>query len=146
MGLDMYLTGRKHIPQWGNHSERNRHEDGLPIEQIEVAIGYWRKHPNLHGYIVENFGPKDENDIAKDDCNEIDLDLDQLEQLRQAIVNDELPMTEGFFFGESPIPDEEGYAEQKEEDLEIIARAMGWLVNFVRQDGVWRRVYYRASW
>lgn len=50
MGLDMYLSGRKYL-RYGN----DQIEDGFRVEEKIVRLGYWRKHPNLHGYIVKTF-------------------------------------------------------------------------------------------
>ena len=75
MGLDMYLYGE---------------ENG---EQIE--LGYWRKHPNLHGFIVQTFAN------ALDDCQKIELSVKDLQTVYEAVNVEALPETEGFFFGKS---------------------------------------------
>src|SRR5882672_1922122 len=101
MGLDMYLKGEKFFwPDWKN-PENNRVEDGLKVSKLEVELGYWRKHPNLHGYIVKTFAD------GKDECQVIDLSIDNLEQIIKTVQNKELPHTTGFFFGASLGSDEE---------------------------------------
>ena len=134
----MYLTGKKFF----TFDSEKREEDGYEVEQIEVKIGYWRKHPNLHGYIVETFAE------GKDECQEIRLDLEEIEKIVAAIKAGELPVTEGFFFGESPSPEKEkeAYEEQLKEDLEIFASAVAWLAKISTGDKTWRSVSYRASW
>ena len=47
MGLDMYLTGEKFLTRQGTTTE-----DGYPVKERHLALGYWRKHPDLHGFIV----------------------------------------------------------------------------------------------
>ncbi len=49
MGLDMYLKGHKYL--WGFDNKRPQ-EDGFEVEAKTLMLGYWRKHPDLHGYIV----------------------------------------------------------------------------------------------
>lgn len=56
MGLDMYLEGKEHI---GGET---------------VELGYWRKHPDLHGYIVGTFAD------GKDICQEIPLAVQDMER------------------------------------------------------------------
>lgn len=158
MGLDQYLTGRKYLG--GRYAARPREEDGFPVEQVELAIGYWRKHPNLHGYIVNEFGPKDEaTGEPIDNCQDIDLDANAIHKIIEAIQQDTLPQTEGFFFGtsysksEASPEDQQNYLEQKAEDLEIFGKSLGWLTFTDPKDnahagafGVAKYVIYRASW
>lgn len=131
MGLDMYLEGRKYI--WTNweHPEKNIKEDGFKLKGTILELGYWRKHPNLHGYIVKVFAD------GKDECQEIELDTIALANILDAVKNDELPETSGFFFGES-------MPEDKKPTITIIKNALKWLET--KEEGVSRSVFYRASW
>ena len=131
MGLDMHLDGEKYL--WTNWEkpEQNQTEDGFKLKTKTIELGYWRKHPNLHGYIVNTFAE------GKDECQEISLDVDNLKQLLKAVKADNLPHTEGFFFGQS-LP------EDKEPTIKIIEGAIKWLG--VEEKGVARSVTYRASW
>lgn len=159
MGLDMYLTGRKSFWPSRNTAE-DRQEDGFKVERLELELGYWRKHPNLHGYIVREFAG------GVDECQEIALDAAQLTQLLAAVKEDKLPFTQGFFFGKSQ-------PEDKPETIAILEKAIAWLevsdsdpvtlaepvsfpggaiaaVSIDPRDRdsqiVVRRVVYRASW
>jgi hypothetical protein len=116
MGLDMYLTGRKFF--WQNYDERDteRKEDGYHVESLDIRLGYWRKHPNLHGYMVKTFGH------GEDDQKEIELTADDLRTIILAVKAKALPKTEGFFFGSSSGSDEE-----RDEDLKILNEALTWL-------------------
>ena len=129
MGLDMHLTGEKYIP----NEYPNVLEDGFRVSQRNLELGYWRKHPNLHGYIVNEFAD------GVDDCRDIDLSAERLKQLIHAVKDHELPHTEGFFFGKS-----EGSNTETSEDLRILEGALAWLEN--ESFGGWRSVTYRASW
>ena len=133
MGLDMYLTGRKFLRSDWETPANNRTEDGFEIETINLRLGYWRKHPDLHGYIVQTFA----NGV--DECQEIDLTADHLQLVIDAIKADGLPHTEGFFFGRS-----ENDEDEKKEAIAIFEAAIAWLK--VDDGEAWRDVFYRASW
>ena len=108
MGLDMYLRGKT-----GDMNEE---------------LGYWRKHPNLHGFIVEQFA----NGI--DECQSIPLTVDNMEDIIAAAKDDKLPHTTGFFFGQS-------YGDEGPEDVRIFESAIAWL-----EQNPTGEVFYRASW
>lgn len=124
MGLDMYLTGEKYF--------QNHPFDERGAKKTEgYNLGYWRKHPNLHGFIVEEFAN------GEDNCQRIDLGIDDLRRIYAAVDADDLPHTVGFFFGESD-------GSEREETLQIIREAILWAET--EEEGVWRSVYYQASW
>jgi hypothetical protein len=129
MGLDMYLTGEKFVMS----SSLILQEDGFRIRSKTVELGYWRKHPNLHGYIVQTFAD------GKDECQEIDLGPDHIRTIIAAVKARELPHTTGFFFGVSD-PSQERMAE----DSAIFERALAWCE--ADEPGMLRSVTYRASW
>ena len=127
MGLDMYLTGDKYF-----------HGDGRPRERGErkgeqYDLGYWRKHPNLHGFIVETFAD------GRDECQEIGLSAADIKTIIRAIEARQLPETTGFFFGKS-----DGDPERIAEDIRLFEAALNWLET--NENGVWRSVTYQASW
>ena len=131
MGLDMYLMGEKFY--WTNWKEpdKNLSEDGFKVSTKTLEIGYWRKHPNLHGFIVNGFA------AGVDECQRIDLSKEDLVVILEAVKKDNLPYTEGFFFGTSQ-------PEDRDLSIEIIEKAMKWVET--EEVGVSRSVYYRASW
>lgn len=162
MGLDMYLTGRKFF--WYAHpKETERREDGKRVSSMDVELGYWRKHPNLHGYFVNEFAKGDDN------CQEIDLTANDLRKVIAAVERGALPHTTGFFFGAS-----DGSPEEVQHDLDVLKGALAWLeesdespvtppevsgvvggvtaITFKPRDDrkagqqVTRTVHYRASW
>jgi|SRR5215831_3485062 len=116
MGLDMYLRGQKYLWHDWEHPENDRKEDGLRISQVEIDLGYWRKHPNLHGFIVQAFAG------GKDECQDIELSDVDMRNIISAIQGERLPHTEGFFFGASELT-----PEQRASDLLIFERALAWL-------------------
>ena len=136
MGLDMYLVGRKYVG--GSFNQDIDKEDGFPVDSVKLELGYWRKHRKLHGYIVNTFAE------GKDECQKIDLGVDELRKIATALRTNDLPNTEGFFFGNEEIDDEE--KERSEEYAKQIEEAIKWL-DKGESPYFWKRsVYYRASW
>lgn len=123
MGLDMYLTGERYF------SQDKYREPGLIGERYQ--LGYWRKHPNLHGHIVQEFAD------GEDDCHEISLTQEDLLAIIEAIENNRLPITTGFFFGASD-------GTEKERDLQIFRDAIIWLE--APDESASRFITYQASW
>ena len=121
MGLDMYI--RIDDPTYD--------EDAVPFDYAKYKsyeLAYWRKHPNLHGFIVQTFAD------GADECQNIPLDAVKVETILAASEADDLPETEGFFFGSSQ---PEHKADTKEQLLKVLA----WL-----KANPGKAIYYRASW
>lgn len=138
MGLDMYLTGNKYYSRYDNPP---KDEEGYDITDINVHLGYWRKHANLHGYIVNTFAE------GNDECQGIELSLEDLGKILEAVKDpvNSMEKTEGFFFGESA-----NDQAQIDEDVGIITKAIGFLssngVTGQKKKEMFRSVIYRASW
>jgi hypothetical protein len=126
MGLDMYLNGEKYF--YGRREEGKHPKTG---EIYELA--YWRKHPDLHGFIVETFAE------SVDNCQRIWLSDENIETIIKAVKDGSLPKTEGFFFGTS-----ENDEAQRNEDVQLLEDALAW--TRTKEDGVWRSITYQASW
>src|SRR6266566_4485191 len=111
MGLDMYLQGEKFFFQ------SRLVEDGFKVSKHTLELGYWRKHPNLHGFIVETFAK------GMDDCQDIELSKESIVDIINAVVTNKLPHTEGFFFGQS------GWSEDHTSDkvVKVFQNALDWL-------------------
>jgi hypothetical protein len=119
MGLDMYLEGRVFFWTDWNNPENNPTRDGYKISNMTLDLGYWRKHPDLHGFITREFAG------GQDECQDIELSVENMERIIEAIKNKELPHTEGFFFGQST-------GDEDETSIDIFKRAIGW-VNEVKK-------------
>jgi len=106
MGLDMYAY---------------RVKRGMITEQVDFEIPdgdelhYWRKHPDLHGWMENLYHEKGGKEHIFN-CVNVQLTEDDLDRLEVDIKNDALPFTEGFFFGKSE-------SEGREDDLEFIRKA-----------------------
>ena len=107
MGLDQYANARK--------GEPTLDEDGYKQWKDSKELAYWRKHPNLQGFMeriyIAKGGTKEFN------CVDVELDLSDIQTLEVCVKGEELPETGGFFFGEDS---DEWY---KESDLEFVEQA-----------------------
>ena len=131
MGLDMYLEGEKYLFNDRENPQNDLREDGYEVRSKILRLGYWRKHPNLHGFIVKTFAD------GIDNCEPIALEDTDIERIIEAVARDDLPHTEGFFFGVTD-------GTEKDETIRIFTAALAWLR--IKQDTGFRTVYYRASW
>lgn len=100
--------------------------------QIGIELCYWRKHPDLHGWMRDLFHDKGGKSETSFNGDVVFLTADDVENLRTAIIDEKLPYTSGFFFGES-----EGRA--KERDLEEVDKMFKALENG-------SSIYYTSSW
>jgi hypothetical protein len=99
--------------------------------EVTTEIKYWRKHPNLHGWMEKLYyakGGKRDNF----NCAPVELIREDLDELARAIIDGELPETRGFFFGESD-------GSEYNEDLEFVKEAIQAI-----EDG--DKVYYDSWW
>lgn len=121
MGLDMYAFITKESC-----------EGSVDFEvQQATEIHYWRKHPDLHGWMERLYYHKG----GKADCfNCVNLALteDDLDRLEDAIHMSELPATNGFFFDKSD-------GSEIDDDLRFIRVARKAIL-------FGNLVYYTASW
>ena len=138
MGLDMYAykTKAKFTKDtdftdeiYGKTEDGEIDFEGLIVDTEELA--YWRKHPNLHGWMEQLYRKKGgaEKSFNGDPLVLTEEDLDEL---KITILTGKLPSTQGFFFGESR--EEINFA-----DLEFIEKAKEAI-------GKGYTVYYDSSW
>lgn len=87
MGLDQYAYARP---------PRKRNSDN------DIQIGEWRKHNRLQGW-MENLwqskGCPNANEDYDFNCVPLQLTSEDIDSLEEAVLNFELPETDGFFFG-----------------------------------------------
>ena len=107
MGLDQYATARK--------GEPSKDEDGYTYYKDSMELSYWRKHPNLQGWMEELYHEKGGEESFN--CVDVELTLEDLEALEKSLDESALPETAGFFFGTDS---GDYYAEQ---DREFIREA-----------------------
>ena len=148
MGLDMYLRGSQYNCEYSHKGEIKRPmlENKYNIVDYNIEFGYWRKHPDLHGYIVNEFAK------GEDNCQEILLTENDIDKIIIAIRDDKLLKDHsGFFFGNST---EFGYYEPDKKTYAIngFEKAKQFLIDgkkMFNDQALFlepRKVYYHASW
>lgn len=130
MGLDMYAYSSmvKPVKEVGAIFEGIGGEDDTESSEFF----YWRKHPNLHGWMEALYRKKGGH--LEFNCQPVVLTEKDLDRLEEAIKAGELPDTNGFFFGES-----EGDEDEVNQDLEFIKEARSRI-----KDGM--TVWYDSWW
>lgn len=127
MGLDMYAHS---MPK-----DDSRPPVDFDVSQLDQddapRIHYWRKHPNLHGWMAalytEKGGTSDDFNV-----NTVELTPDDIDALERDILENRLPETSGFFFGATT-------GEERADDLEFIRKCR-------EQFAMGRSVAYYAWW
>ena len=96
-------------------------------------IAYWRKHPNLHGWMEQLWQEKNPEDTSSFNGIELELTALDLDELEQVLLDGRLPHTQGFFFGN---PADNHYLDN---DLAFVQSARAELF-------LGLRVFYNSSW
>ena len=140
MGLDMYAYVAAKEGQQREFYESAEFDDDTKefvnktVEQPR-EIAYWRKHPNLHGWMEQLWKSRNggNGDSATFNGIELELTWEDLEVLELDIIAGTLPGTSGFFFGNEA---DEHY---KEQDLKFVRDARAELFCGLK-------VFYNSSW
>jgi hypothetical protein len=101
-------------------------------EATALELAYWRKHPNLHGW-MEQLAESKNLEYGSFNGVELELTWADIDALEQAVTHKQLPATTGFFFGSDA--DELYY----QDDLAFIKAARAELF-------LGLRVFYNSSW
>jgi len=109
MGLDMYAYTAP-----ANAIEQSVDINLKKVEGLQELF-YWRKHPNLHGFMEELYYAKG-GAAVEFNCAPLVLTFDDLTRLEGRVLSGALPDMTGFFFGESD-------GSERENDLAFIAAA-----------------------
>jgi hypothetical protein len=117
MGLDMYA-----------YIARNKGDD----LNTSREIAYWRKHPNLHGW-MEKLAEEKKYSFRTFNGVEVELTWEDIDRLEKAIKSHSLPHTTGFFFGDGA--DDIYY----DDDLKFCVNAKAELF-------LGLKVFYNSSW
>ena len=140
MGLDMYAYVAARAGQQSEFYEGAKFdEESKDFVNTTVTqpreIAYWRKHPNLHGWMEQLWNRRNggNQDGGKFNGIELELTYKDLEILELDVIAGTLPGTTGFFFGNDA---DDHYREQ---DLEFIKNARAELFMGLK-------VFYNSSW
>ena len=131
MGLDMYAYVAAKGGQMRDYYESYDYEtDSGPVEKPR-EIAYWRKHPNLHGWMHKLWNERGFTGDFNGD--ELELTAEDLDRLEFVVEQGKLPGTSGFFFGNDA---DDHYRAQ---DLKFIQDARAELL-------IGGKVFYNSSW
>jgi len=147
MGLDQYAYVAARAGQnseWWDGAELDPDTRDYRNSKLDKPreLAYWRKHPNLQGWMESLWKGKLHNankDIPDSDWGssfngiELELTWEDLDELEKAVKKRKLPSTQGFFFGNDA--DQQYY----DQDLEFIKNARAELF-------LGLKVFYNSSW
>ena len=148
MGLDQYAYVAARAGQQQEHYDSSTYNDQTnewtSLVEKPRELAYWRKHPNLHGWMeqlwidkgypgYDQADPNPMNDGPMFNGIELELTAHDLDALERAVVHGRLPATQGFFFGNNA---DQHYREQ---DLEFIRNARAEMFFGLK-------VFYNSSW
>ena len=127
LGLDQFAyVAAKAGAEWDGNNQRE--------------LSYWRKHPNLQGWMEQLWrnkgcpgGDVDNSDNWNFNGIEVELTWEDLDALEEDVKNGRLPATSGFFFGN---PSDDHY---KQDDLAFIRKARAEIFTGLK-------VFYNSSW
>ena len=137
MGLDQYAYVAAKAGERDEYYEaEGDYVDGewrphKPTVAKPREIAYWRKHPNLQGWMRRLWESRGNSGDFNGD--ELELTYEDLDELERAVTHGQLPSTSGFFFGDNS---DEHY---REHDLEFIKNARAELFFGLK-------VFYNSSW
>jgi hypothetical protein len=134
MGLDMYAYTATRAGQQNEFYETGEYVGNEFVNTKvtkPVRLAYWRKHPNLHGWMQQLW--KSQGNEGDFNGDELELTAEDLDELERAVTHKQLPPTDGFFFGN---PADEYY---RESDLEFVRNARAELF-------LGSKVFYNSSW
>lgn len=109
MGLDQYANARK--------GEPTTDDEGYTYYEDSMELAYWRKHPNLQGWMQDLYYEK--GGEGEFNCVDVELTLEDLNTLEESLDDEALPETAGFFFG----TDSSDYYAEADREFIVAARA-----------------------
>ena len=109
MGLDQYANARR--------GEAKTDDEGYTYYEDSMELAYWRKHPNLQGWMQDLYYEKGGEEEFN--CVDLELTLEDLDALEESLDEEALPETAGFFFG----TDSSDYYAEADREFIVQARA-----------------------
>jgi hypothetical protein len=140
MGLDQYAYVAAKAGAYDEYYEDENYEkaEDDPTKLTKpTELAYWRKHPNLQGWmerlwLEKNPGADEETDYVFNGV-QLELTWEDLDRLEADVKSGNLPKTKGFFFGDNS---DDHY---KQDDLYFIQKAKAEVF-------LGLKVFYNSSW
>lgn len=141
MGLDQYAYRAAQAGQYEKFYSSAEYDPDTDTfvsagHQKPEELAYWRKHHNLHGWMKRLYQER-HDPAGAHSFNGIELELtrDDLKRLREDVLNNRLPDTNGPFFGYGQGADQH----YRDYDLEFIKNALA-------DDFLGYKIFYNSSW
>jgi hypothetical protein len=131
MGLDMYAYAAKKENELREYYDGYNYDTDSSTVPKPRELAYWRKHPNLHGWMHKLWNEKGHAGDFNGD--ELELTAEDLDRLEHVVEKGKLPSTQGFFFGN------DANDHYKAQDLKFIQDARTELIAGMK-------VFYNSSW
>jgi len=150
MGLDMYLSARKYVSDFGFKPEETKLNASIKESMgfqaneyghiyVELEVAYWRKANQIHAWFVDNVQK------GVDDCGDYYVSREDIKALAElcdkAVENKDATLLQpkvGFFFGSTDVD------EYYWEDLQRTRKLLNEILCDSRLDGC--SFQYHASW
>ena len=140
MGLDQYAYVAAKAGAYDEYYDNDNYEkaeDDSSKLRKPTELAYWRKHPNLQGWmenlwLEKNPGSEEESGYTFNNI-ELELTWDDLDRLEADVKDGNLPKTRGFFFGD------DSDKHYKKQDLEFVKNAKAEVF-------LGLKVFYNSSW
>lgn len=138
MGLDMYAYTAARSGAYQDYWDGYDWDKKISNQPQPRELAYWRKHPNLHGWMEQLWQEKGRpGNRSENMFNGVELELtrEDIDRLEEDILEGRVSAlrTVGFFFGNAA---DDYYREQ---DLEFVKQARAELF-------VGLKVFYNSSW
>jgi len=142
MGLDMYLRAKVNVQPYAYASEAVRNpkfdnilaivevpEESIPSYMglaVDVPVGYWRKANAIHGWFIRESGKEDDGSILQFSNTQLNdlrrLCIEVRDKKDEDFAMENLPPTEGFFFGSYGV--DAFYYEDIENTIDVLTKAL----------------------
>jgi hypothetical protein len=144
MGLDQYAYVAAKAGDYSEYWDNAYWDDINKKYECEKPqpreIQYWRKHPNLHGWMETLWRERTGDNETMFNGIELELTWEDLERLKHDVERGFLPETEGFFFGSNEYDDY--YAENVAYTISLLTD----LLDECKESEDDCSFYYQASW
>ena len=157
MGLDMFLSARKHLSAYEPNEAKvkefveeatKEYRNNFQVSEVVFEVAYWRKANQIHKWFVNNV----QNGV--DDCGYYSVGVEDISKLYETVVEvikdptkaeTLLPTSSGFFFGDI------SYSEYYLSDLhhtEQMLKPVVEMFDKAAKDGTYVSLdfYYYSSW
>ncbi len=146
MSLRARLYGEKIILPQGNPPKSRIIEDGFEVVSMQLKLGYWINHPDLHGYIIDKFSDNIFHESeGYQSIVKVYLSADEMSDILWTIEEDMLPDCYDMFISSSSEPMQSDLQKERSRSMDIFTQAIQWKAKMGFGTTVLHRVIYEAE-